>query len=121
MILFNKDKSNMQKYKPNNTFDDYNKVLAKLSIKEKISKPIMTKYEFDKIISLRANQIALGAPIFIDCDKTVKSNMELRKIALQELKEGKIPFIVKRPLPNNKVEYYRIKDLDLVAVQHLMR
>jgi hypothetical protein len=47
--------------------------------------------------------------------------MELRKIALKELREGKLPYIIKRPLPNNKFEYYRIKDLDLVAVQYMIR
>ena len=109
----------MQKYKT--TFDDYNKVMANLD-KTKISKPIMTKYEFDQIISLRANQLALGAPAFVDMtDKKIQSNMQLRQIALQELHEGKLPYIIKRPMPNNKYEYYRISDLDLVAVQHMMR
>jgi hypothetical protein len=87
----------MQKYKAP-SFDDYNKVISSLD-KPKISKPIMTKYEFDQFISLRAN----------------------RKIALKELQEGKLPYIVKRPLPNNKFEYYRIGDLDLTAVQYMMR
>lgn len=110
----------MQKQKAN-TFDDYHKVMANLD-KQKISKPIMTKYEFDQIISLRTNQLALGAVSFVDTkDNKIKSNMELRQIALKELGEGKLPYIVKRPLPNNRFEYYRIKDLDLVAVQHMMR
>ena len=109
----------MQKFKT--TFDDYNKVMANLD-KPKISKPIMTKYEFDQIISLRANQIAFGSPAFVNIfDKKIQSNMELRQVALQELREGKLPFIIKRPMPNNKFEYYRISDLDLVAVQHMMR
>jgi len=103
------------------SFDDYNKIMANLD-KPKISKPIMTKYEFNQVISLRANQLALGSPPFIDTTNLViKSNMEMRAIALQELIEGKLPFILKRPLPNNKYEYYRIKDLDLVAVQYMMR
>lgn len=102
-------------------FDDYNKIMANLD-KPKISKPIMTKYEFNQIISLRANQLALGSMAFIDTTNLViKSNMEMRAIALQELIEGKLPFILKRPLPNNRYEYYRIKDLDLVAVQYMMR
>ena len=109
----------MQKYKT--PFEDYNKVMAAVD-KPKISKPIMTKYEFDQIISLRANQIALGAQAFVDTfDKKIKSNMELRQIALQELNEGKLPYIIKRTLPNNKYEYYRIRDMDLTAVQHMMR
>ncbi len=110
----------MQKSK-GQKFDDYNKVMASLD-KPKISKAIMTKYEFDQIISLRANQLALGSPAFVDTlNLNIKSNMELRQIALRELKEGKLPYIIKRPLPNNKFEYFRISELDLVAVQYMMR
>lgn len=100
-------------------FDDYSKVISNLD-KEKVSKPIMTKYEFDQIISLRANQLALGSPAFINiAEMTIKSNMEFRKVALRELQEGKLPYILKRPLPNNRFEYYRIRDLDLTAVQYM--
>ena len=110
----------MQKFKAQ-PFEDYNKIMAGLD-KEKLSKPIMTKYEFDQIISLRATQLALGAQAFVDTTGLkIQSNMELRQIALQELREGKLPYIIKRPLSNNKFEYYRIRDLDLVAVQHMMR
>ena len=101
----------------------------------KISKPIMTIYEFDKIIALRTQQIASGAPLFVDVDEgnesneskavgnnlNIKSNMELRQIALRELIEGRLPFMVERKLPNNKKEYYRLKDLDLVAVKDRIR
>ena len=110
----------MQKHKAP-AFEDYNKIMANLD-KEKISKPIMTKYEFDQVVSLRANQLALGANAYVDIsDLKIKSNMELRKIALKELTDGRLPYIIKRPLPNGKYEYYRIRDLDLVAVQHMMR
>ena len=101
----------------------------------KISKPIMTIYEFDKIIALRTQQIASGAPLFVDVDESnegneskamgnnlnIKSNMELRQIALRELIDGRLPFMVERKLPNNKKEYYRLKDLDLVAVKDRIR
>jgi DNA-directed RNA polymerase I, II, and III subunit RPABC2 len=90
--------------------------------KTKLSKAQMTKYEFDLIIGTRTNQLALGAMAFVDVSSLkIKSNLELRKVALQELKEGKLPFIIKRPLPNNKFEYYRLRDMDLVTVQHMMR
>jgi len=46
--------------------------------------------------------------------------MDLRKIALEELKQGKIPFIIKRPLPNDKYEFVRIRDLDLSAVKYMI-
>ena len=47
--------------------------------------------------------------------------MELRQIALQELTQGKLPYIIERNMPNKKKEYYRLKDLDLVAVKDRMR
>ena len=105
--------------KPKVAFDDYSKVMASLD-KEKVSKPIMTKYEFDQVISLRANQLALGSPSFVNvAGMSINSNMELRKVALKEMQEGKLPYILKRPLPNNRFEYYRIGDLDMTAVQYM--
>lgn len=110
----------MQKYKAPR-FDDYNKVINSLD-EPKVSKPILTKYEFDQVIGVRANQIALGSPIFTNVsDINIKSNMELRQVALQELKEGKLPFILKRQLPNNTFEYFKLRDMDLTAVQYMMR
>ena len=108
------------KYKAN-IVEDVLKVMEHLN-DTKISKPIMTIYEFDKIIALRTQQIASGAPLFInDMTTNVKSNMELRQIALKELTEGRLPFMVERKLPNNKKEYYRVRDLDLVAVRDRIR
>lgn len=111
-----------------NVIEDVNKVIEHLN-DEKISKPIMTIYEFDKIIALRTQQIASGAPLFIDYMQAdfegnkinIKSNMELRQIALKELISGRLPFMIERKLPNNKKEYYRIRDLDLVAVRDRIR
>lgn len=102
-------------------FDDASKILANIS-KPKVSKMIMTKYEFDQIIGLRTMQLSHGSVSFVNTDNlTIKSNMELRQIALQELKEGKLPFIIKRPLPNNNYEHVRVKDLDLTAVKYMIR
>jgi DNA-directed RNA polymerase subunit K/omega len=104
-----------------NVVEDVLKVIEHLN-DTKISKPIMTIYEFDKIIALRTQQIASGAPLFIDNITTdVKSNMELRQIALKELTEGRLPFMIERKLPNNKKEYYRVRDLDLVAIRDRIR
>jgi DNA-directed RNA polymerase subunit K/omega len=108
------------KYKTNNV-EDVGKTLESLN-KEKISKPIMTKYEFDKIIGLRTMQLSSGAVAFVNVDNLhVKSNMELRQIAIQELLQGRLPYIVERTLSNNKKEHIRVRDLDLVAVKDRIR
>jgi len=101
-------------------FDDYQKTIANLD-KAKISKPIMTKYEFNQVISLRTNQLSLGGEPFIKIEDTIKTNMDFRKIALEEMRQGKLPYIIKRQLPNGKSEYFRLSDLNIVAIQHMMR
>ena len=71
-----------------NIVDDIQKLKNIDSITYK-SLPIMTKYEFDQIISLRVTALSKGALPFIDVPENFKitTNMELRKIALIELKK----------------------------------
>jgi len=108
------------RYKTNN-IEDVGKTNEDLN-SEKLSKLIMTKYEFDKIIGLRTMQLASGAIPFVKIvDLDIKSNMELRQIALKELQEGKMPYIIERVHANNKKDYVRVRDLDLVAVKYLIR
>ena len=110
----------MMNNKKRTQFENYHKITASLD-KNKISKPIMSKYEFNQVISLRTNQLALGGKPFVNIqDFDIKTNMDFRKIALDEMKQGKLPYIVKRQLPNGKNEYFKIKDLDLIAVQYMM-
>ncbi len=87
------------------------------------SLPIMTKYEFDELIALRTLHLSRQAPPLVPVadDFKVQNNMGLRVIALQELKEKKLPYLIKRQMPNGKSEYWKVKDLDTSAVEHLMR
>lgn len=73
--------------------------------------PILTKYEKAKILGIRANQINNGCKPFV---KTTESDIDGYLIAEKELYEKKIPFIIKRPLPSGKNEYWHIRDLELV-------
>ena len=36
-------------------------------------------------------------------------------IAELELKEKKIPFIIRRPIPNGSCEYWHLKDLEIIG------
>lgn len=104
--------------------EDVSKINELLNKEDKISKPIMTIYEFDKIMGMRTQQLASGATPFVDIGVgklKINSNMELRIIALQELEEGRLPYIIERVLSNKKKEYYRISDLNLVAIRDRMR
>jgi len=104
--------------------EDVSKINELLNKTDRISKPIMTVYEFNKIMGMRTQQLASGATPFIDVGTgklAIDSNMELRNIALQELKEGRLPYIIERILSNKKKEYFRVCELNLVAIRDRMR
>lgn len=70
--------------------------------------PFLTNFERTKIIGLRANQISRGSIPFVSVPKHIT---DVRDIARLELEQKRLPFIVKRPLPDGTFEYWRLTDL----------
>jgi DNA-directed RNA polymerase I, II, and III subunit RPABC2 len=68
--------------------------------KEQKTSQFMTKYEKAKVIGVRALQIRENAPIKIDTN----GETDPRRIALMELRQRKIPIIIRRRLPNGEFE-----------------
>jgi len=73
--------------------------------------PILTKYEMTCIIGQRAKQLDSGAKSFVKVPVNV---IDGYFIAMLELEQKKIPFIIKRPLPNGGVEYWNVSDLEII-------
>ena len=73
--------------------------------------PMMTKYEKTRILGQRAKQINDGATPFV---KVPEGVIDGYLIALKELDEKKIPFIIRRPLPNRGSEYWLVEDLEII-------
>ena len=73
--------------------------------------PILSRYEKARILGERAEQINSGAQSFIELDPTM---IDGYLIALKELDQKKIPFIIQRPLPNGGSEYWRLCDLEML-------
>jgi DNA-directed RNA polymerase subunit K/omega len=71
--------------------------------------PFITKYEKARVLGERAKQLNSGAKPFVEVEPSV---IDGYLIALKEFEEKKIPFIIKRPLPNGGCEYWRLKDLE---------
>jgi len=105
----------------NSAFDDGDRIRQKSS--DRLSRPFLTKYEFNQIISLRTLHLSKGAIPLVELppDFQIEANMDLRKIALEELLDNKLPYAVKRKMPNGKIENWRLADLSLIAVRHLLR
>ena len=72
--------------------------------------PFVTKYEKARVLGERAKQLNSGAKAFVEVEPTV---IDGYLIALKEYEQKKIPFILKRPLPNGGCEYWRMRDLEL--------
>jgi DNA-directed RNA polymerase subunit K/omega len=73
--------------------------------------PFITRYEKARILGERAKQINSGAKPFVELEPNV---IDGYVIALKEFDAKKIPFIVKRPLPNGGVEYWKFEDLEVL-------
>ena len=73
--------------------------------------PFITKYEKSRVLGERAKQINSGAKPFVEVDASL---IDGYLIALKEFEEKKIPFIVKRPLPNGGCEYWKLQDLEML-------
>ena len=71
--------------------------------------PFLTKFEKAKILGLRAKQINEGAQPFVKVPGDVVNGYTIAQI---ELTEKKIPFIIRRPIPNGGSEYWKLTDLE---------
>lgn len=73
--------------------------------------PILTKYEYTRILGVRANQVEQGAALFVTVPDTL---IDSYLIAKEELHQKKLPFILKRPIPNGTIEYWKLEDLEIL-------
>jgi DNA-directed RNA polymerase I, II, and III subunit RPABC2 len=73
--------------------------------------PYLTKYERARILGQRAKQIESGSKPFVRVPENI---VDSYIIADLELKEKKIPFIIRRPIPNGGSEYWKLNDLEVI-------
>ena len=73
--------------------------------------PFLTKYEKTRVLGQRIQQLNNGAKAYINVADDIIDNNVIAEI---ELKEKKIPFIIRRPVPDNTFEYWKLADLELI-------
>lgn len=108
-------------YHPNTMRDNYREIstLCKIvvnkrgNIVDELHKtvPFLTKYEYARVVGIRAKQINNGADPFIEIDSDIIDGYTIAKM---EVERKILPFIIARPMPNGAKEYWRLKDLELV-------
>jgi len=73
--------------------------------------PFLTKYERARILGQRAKQIESGSKPFVHVPENVVDSYIIAEL---ELQQKRIPFIIRRPLPNGGCEYWSLKDLEMI-------
>lgn len=76
--------------------------------------PIMTKYERTRILGQRCRQLENGAIPLVDLKQYEDELLDDLFIAKLELAQRKLPFIIRRPLPNGSSEYWKVSDLEII-------
>ena len=126
------DEEYLQKFDTSNIFDNINKyhpecftgnsdeieALAQviregntIIDKNHTTNPILTKYEMTKILGQRTKQLNSGCKPYIDVPNNI---IDSYLIAQMELKAKKIPVIIRRPISNQKSEYWKLEDLEQI-------
>jgi DNA-directed RNA polymerase I, II, and III subunit RPABC2 len=109
-------------FHPESVSHNYNEILSMTNVVrnddgiiiDKLHKtiPYLTKYERARILGQRAKQINSGAYPFVKVPENV---IDGYIIAEMELKQKRIPFIIRRPLPNGGSEYWKVQDLEDIS------
>jgi DNA-directed RNA polymerase I, II, and III subunit RPABC2 len=76
---------------------------------ERMTTPYMTKYERARLLGTRALQISMNAPVLVD----LNGESDPLEIAGKELREKKLPLMVRRYLPDGSYEDWEASELIL--------
>jgi DNA-directed RNA polymerases I, II, and III subunit RPABC2 len=90
--------------------DNYTDLYKNYDTSKNKSEPIMTKYEYTKILGIRAQQIAMGAEPLIEVTKDLDNVVDIAK---EEIRQRKTPIILERKIGLNDIEYWKLEDLTI--------
>ena len=74
--------------------------------------PFLTKYEKTRILGIRTKQLNEGAKPYIDVNATI---IDGYIIAQLEMEHKRLPFIIRRPIPNGGSELWKLQDLEIIC------
>jgi DNA-directed RNA polymerase subunit K/omega len=96
-----------------NQINDYTGVYQDYDISTNITSNKMSKYEYTKVLGMRAQQITMGAEPLITITNDMKSAIE---VAEEELRQRKTPYIIARKINNKKTDFWKIQDMVIEVI-----
>ncbi|KAJ3132624.1 DNA-directed RNA polymerases I II and III subunit RPABC2 [Physocladia obscura] len=83
---------------------------------KRMTTPYMTKYEKARVLGTRALQISMNAPVMVD----LNGESDPLVIAMKELRDGKMPLMIRRYLPDGSYEDWTVDEvLDNLCTKHM--
>lgn len=74
-----------------------------------------TKYEYTTLIATRAQQLADGGKPLVSLDGLKTSDpLFVWNLAKKEIEQRKLPFLIRRQMPNGKSEYWSAQELEVM-------
>ena len=74
---------------------------------DRTTTPYMTKYEKARLLGTRALQISMNAPLMVE----LSGESDPLEIAMKELRERKLPLMIRRYLPDGCWEDWAVEEL----------
>ena len=101
---------NEEKNEDESEFIGYNEIIDKNKNVKKKTVPFLNKFEKARLLGVRIQQLSAGAQPKISTEgfETIQDIVE------EELKQRKIPLIIKRNLPNGESEEWKLEEFEKV-------
>lgn len=81
----------------------------------RITREFYTKYEYTALLATRAQQLAEGAKPLVSLEGLKPSDpMFVWNVAKREIEQRKLPFLLRRQLPNGQAEYWSTQELEMM-------
>ena len=81
----------------------------------RVTREFYTKYEYTALLATRAQQLAEGAKPLVNLDGLKQADpMFVWNVAKREIEQRKLPFLVRRQLPNGTSEYWSTQELEIM-------
>jgi DNA-directed RNA polymerase subunit K/omega len=96
-----------------NQITDYTDVYKNYDISKNVTNNKMSKYEYTKVLGMRAQQITMGSKPLITVTNDMNSAIE---VAEEELRQRKTPYIIARKINNTKTDFWKIEDMIIEVI-----
>ena len=81
----------------------------------RITREYFTKYEYTALLSMRAQQLAEGAKPLVGLEGLKASDpMFVWNVAKREIEQRKLPFIIRRQLPDGNSEFWSVQEMEVM-------